>query len=226
MYNNEAKQKETTMHYYFNIEDFLKDNNIEDANIIEKAKTHDSPFSISELFQNLFEKDIKDTLIILKILDLDSEKLSNLSYIIEKLNQNQILDKEILNKVLEFPHFEKLSIACIRLSHFKLLTAETLKSIMTEEIDNKVLELTKPFPITQTYLYFTHHYGSSIKWSLGCCLGLGTTYYILAQFKLLGMSALHAHPLLGAALITAVILIIFLLSKACSQFIPQKSPSL
>lgn len=213
------------MPQYFTVIDLLKNYSIEDNDILVKAENHSLTFNLTETFQILLEKNIKDTDIICTILDLNDNDYMNLKNIVKILNEKQILNESILNKILIFTPIEKLFNACAQLEKLELLTTETLDKIMTEDIDNRVSELTKPFPIKNTYLYLKATYGSTIKWSLGCGLGLGGTYYLIASFKLLAINILNSHPLIGAAIIASSILILFILSKTFSEYFPQKIPN-
>lgn len=210
---------------YFTVKDLLQAHSIEDKNVYDKAENHHSSISLIETFQILLEKNLKDTQILCSIIELDECNLYFLKSMIEILKQNEILHEDILKKILEFTPSEKLFRACVKLDSLGILTTETLAKIMIDDIDNKVLELTKPFPIKNTYLYIKATYGSSMKWGLGCGLGFGGGYYILASLKVLAIGILNSHPLIGAAVIASSILILFLLSKACSEYFPQKKPS-
>ncbi len=207
---------------YFNIKDLLKDHEIDDnilLNNIQESGCYDS----TDIFQILLENNIHQIELLQDVSKILNEEQAQHYFksVIELLVSQNSFDEATLVQIIKFKEFPKVYVACLQLNDCKLLNKETLKQILTPEIEKQVQLLTKSFPIKKSYLYFKRHYTFPIKWGLGLGLGISLGLYWLASLKILCFSALIAHPVIGIALICSSTALLFFFGKIGHEIASQ-----
>lgn len=201
---------------YFHILGLFEDHQINDSTLLEAVKNINDQSHI-EIFQILINNGIKNSDILIKIVDIinDYPVFPFFQNIIGILNNNKLIEEDLLNQIIEFKQFEKLNFALTTLAKFNILNKKTLQDLMTNDIDLKIKQLTQNFPIKSQLFYFQENYLPSLKWGAAVGTTIGMACYALTSLKILSLSIISPNPLIGATLISVCITLLFLITKIC-----------